>query len=144
MKLAPHFTLAELTASETAARNGWDNTPTDDEIKNLTRTAQLLEMVRDTVGKPVIVTSGFRSKQVNDAVGSSDRSQHRIGCASDFRVPGMTPAEVVRACVDANLPYDQIIVEFDAWTHISVPNDPAGVPRRQALIIDRSGARPFA
>lgn len=144
MKLAPHFTLAELTASEIAARNNWENVPNDDEIKNLTRTAQLLEMVRDTVGKPVIVTSGFRSKQVNDAVGSSDRSQHRIGCASDFRVPGMTPTEVVRACVDAGLPYDQIIVEFDAWTHISVPNDPAGVPRRQALIIDRSGARPFA
>lgn len=144
MKLAPHFSLAEMTASETAARNGWDNTPNDEEIRNLTRTAQLLEMVRDTVGKPVLVNSAFRSKKVNDAVGSKDSSQHRIGCASDIRVPGMTPREIVEACIAAELPYDQIIVEFDAWVHISVPNDPAGAPRRQALIIDRSGARPFA
>lgn len=144
MKLAPHFSLAEMTASETAARNGWDNTPNDEEIRNLTRTAQLLEMVRDTVGKPVLVNSAFRSKKVNDAVGSSDRSQHRLGCAADIRVPQMTPREVVEACIAAELPFDQIIIEFDAWVHISVPNDPAGAPRRQALIIDRSGARPFA
>lgn len=144
MKLAPHFTLAEMIASETAARHGWDNTPNDDEIRNLTRTAQLLEMVRDVVGKPILVNSAFRSKKVNDAVGSSDRSQHRLGCAADIRVPQMTPKAVVEACIAAELPFDQIIVEFDSWTHISVPNDPATAPRRQALIIDRNGARPFA
>ena len=144
MKLAPHFTLEEMTASETAARHGWNNTPNEDEVRNLTRTAQLLEMVRDTISKPVMINSAFRSKQVNDAVGSSDRSQHRLGCAADIRVPGMTPRAVVEACIAAELPYDQIIVEFDSWTHISVPNDPASAPRRQALIIDRNGARPFA
>lgn len=89
-----------------------------------------------------MVTSGYRSKAVNDAVGSKDTSQHRLGCAADFRVPGMTPREVVEACMA--LPYDQIILEFDSWTHISVSNDPEIMPRRQALIIDRSGTRNFS
>jgi hypothetical protein len=56
----------------------------------------------------------------------------------------MTPDQVVRAVIAAGLPFDQIIREFDAWTHISVTNTPDGTPRRQALIIDKSGARPFA
>jgi hypothetical protein len=91
-----------------------------------------------------MINSGFRSKPVNDAVGSNDRSQHRIGCAADLRVPGMTPHQVVQACITQKVPYDQIILEFDAWTHISVPNVPDAKPRNQALIIDRAGARPFA
>jgi hypothetical protein len=91
-----------------------------------------------------MVNSAFRSKQVNDSVGSKDTSQHRIGCAADLRVPGMTPDQVVRAVIAAGLPFDQIIREFDAWTHISVTNTPDGTPRRQALIIDKAGTRPFA
>jgi hypothetical protein len=91
-----------------------------------------------------MVNSAFRSKAVNDAVGSKDTSQHRIGCAADIRVPGMTPDQVVRAIIAARLPYDQIIREFDAWTHISVPNTTALKPRQQALIIDKAGTRIFA
>jgi hypothetical protein len=91
-----------------------------------------------------MVNSAFRSKQVNDAVGSKDTSQHRIGCAADIRVPNMTPDEVVRAVIASDLPFDQIIREFDRWTHISVPNTPDAKPRRQALIIDKAGTRPFA
>ena len=145
MNLSPNFTLNELTRSETAARNGWPNTPNDAEIGNLKRLAALLEQVKAAVGgKPVMINSGFRSKPVNDAVGSNDRSQHRLGCAADIRVPGMTPRQVVQACIDYQIPYDQIILEFDAWTHISVPNVPDAKPRNQALIIDRAGARPFA
>ena len=87
-----------------------------------------------------MINSAFRSKQVNDSVGSKDTSQHRTGCAADFKVPGMTPDQVVRAIIAANLPYDQIIREFDAWTHISISD----TPRKQALIIDRAGTRPFA
>jgi putative chitinase len=94
-------------------------------------------------GKPIIVNSAFRSKAVNDAVGSKDSSQHRIGCAADIRVPGVTPDEVVRAVIASEIEYDQIIREFDRWTHISVPNTAGGNPRRQALIIDRQGTRPF-
>jgi hypothetical protein len=77
-------------------------------------------------------------------VGSKDTSQHRLGCAADIRVPGMTPDQVVRAIMSHGLYYDQIIREFDSWTHISTPNTAAALPRRQALIIDKAGVRPFA
>lgn len=144
MNLSPHFTLEELTRSEVAARNGWDNTPNDDEVANLTRLAYLLEKVKEAVGgKPVMINSGFRSKQVNDAVGSKDSSQHRLGCAADIRVPGMTPKQVVDACITASVLFDQIILEFDAWTHISVSSDPKLAPRHSRLIIDKQGTRNY-
>lgn len=143
MNLSPNFTLEELTASEVAQRKGLDNTPNATEVANLVRTAELLEQVRALLGKPILVNSAFRSKAVNDAVGSKDSSQHRIGCAADIRVPGMTPKEVVRACIDGGIPFDQIIEEFGSWTHISVPNTKEQQPRRQALIIDRNGTRPY-
>jgi zinc D-Ala-D-Ala carboxypeptidase len=145
MNLSEHFTLEELTASETAARNGWDNSPNLNELSNLKRLAEFLEQVKTVVGnKPVMINSAFRSKLVNDAVGSKDSSQHRIGCAADIRVPGMTPDDVVKAVMDADIGYDQVIREFDRWTHISIPNNPEDKPRQQALIIDRSGTRPYA
>jgi len=150
VKLSPHFTLAELTASETAARRGWDNTPNAAEIQNLTRLAQLLEMVRDVVLQPLIINSGFRSKQVNDAIGSRDTSQHRLGCAADFRVPGMTPRDVCKLVIASGIPFDQLIQEFyeegkpGGWVHISVPNSAEGRPRRSALIIDSKGTRMFS
>ena len=91
-----------------------------------------------------MVNSAFRSKEVNDAVGSKDTSQHRVGCAADIRVPGMTPDQVVRTLIATNLPFDQIVREFDRWTHISVPNTIGAKPRQQALISDKAGTRPFA
>lgn len=143
--LTPHFTLEELTASETAERNGWDNSPNDQELANLTRLADFLEQVKVVLGgKPIIISSGLRTKKVNDAVGSRDTSQHRIGCAADFRVPGMTPDQVVKAIIASGIGYDQVIREFDRWTHISVPNSVDTSPRRQALIIDKAGTRQFA
>jgi hypothetical protein len=144
VNLSPHFTLEELTHSEVAARNGWDNSPTQEEIANLQRLAYLLEKVKEAVGgKPVMINSGFRNKQVNDAVGSKDSSQHRIGCAADIRVPGMTPRQVVEACITASVLFDQIILEFDAWTHISVSTDPTLAPRHSRLIIDKQGTRVY-
>jgi zinc D-Ala-D-Ala carboxypeptidase len=143
VKLTENFSLQEMTVSEIGQRKGLDNTPNATEIANLVRTAGLLEQVRKLINKPIIVNSAFRSKAVNDAVGSRDTSQHRIGCAADIRVPGMTPREVVEACIAANIGYDQIIEEFGSWTHISVPDSPARPPRRQALTIDRQGTRPF-
>jgi zinc D-Ala-D-Ala carboxypeptidase len=143
--MTPHFTLDELTASETAERNGWDNTPNEQELANLQRLAEFLEDVKEALGgKPIMVSSGYRGKQVNDAVGSKDSSQHRVGCAVDFRVPGLTPDQVVRAIIASGLPYDQVIREFDRWTHLSVPNTPEAAPRKQALIIDKAGTRAFA
>lgn len=143
VNITPHFTLEELTASETAERNGWDNTPGEAELANLKRLANLLEQVRALVNKPVMVNSAYRSKKVNDAVGSKDTSQHRLGCAADIRVPGMTPDQVCRAVIASGIAYDQIIREFDRWTHISVPNTESTPTRKQALIIDRAGTRPF-
>ena len=144
MNLSTHFTLEELTRSDAAARNGWDNTPNEQETENLKRLAVLLESVKSAVGmKPVMINSGFRSKKVNDAVGSKDTSQHRLGCAADIRVPGMTPRQVVDACIANGVPFDQIILEFDSWTHISVPNTPDVKPRGQRLIIDKAGTRPY-
>ena len=90
-----------------------------------------------------MINSGFRSKQVNDSVGSKDSSQHRVGCAADIRVPGMTPKQVVDACITASVLFDQIILEFDAWTHISVSSDPTLAPRHSRLIIDKQGTRNY-
>ena len=140
--MTPHFTLDELTHTN---HRTLDNTPNDAEKANLQRLAEFLEDVKAALGgKPIMVNSAFRSKAVNDAVGSKDTSQHRVGAACDFRVPGMTPDAVVRAILAAQLPFDQIIREFDAWTHISVPNSAALKPRRQALIIDKTGTRAFS
>lgn len=142
MNLSPNFTLEELTHTD---HRQHDNSPNDAELANLVRLAQFLEQVKEAVGgKPVIVNSAFRSAEVNQAVGSTDRSQHRRGCAADIRVVGMTPNEVVNAIIAANLPYDQVIREFDRWTHVSIPNTDEAEPRSMALIIDKSGTRAFA
>lgn len=142
MQLSDHFTLEELTHTD---HRQFENTPNASELANLVRLAGFLEKLKALLGnKPVMINSAFRSKQVNDAVGSKDTSQHRIGCAADLRVPGMTPDEVVRAVIASDLPFDQVIREFDRWTHISIPNTTDAKPRRQALIIDRTGTRQFA
>jgi hypothetical protein len=142
MQLSEHFTLEELTHTDHRELN---NEPNASEMANLTRLAAFLEQVKTVLaGKPIMVNSAFRSKAVNDAVGSKDTSQHRIGCAADIRVPGMTPDEVVKAVIASGIAYDQVIREFDRWTHISIPNTVGANPRRQSLIIDRSGTRVYA
>lgn len=142
MLLTPHFSLEELTVTD---HREFDNTPNSSEINNLKRLAELLEEVKTLLGgKPIMVNSAFRSAQVNAAVGSKDTSQHRVGCAADIRVPGMSPDEVVKAVIASGIGYDQIIREFNSWTHISVPNNPSGTPRKQALIIDKQGTRAYS
>jgi putative chitinase len=141
MNLTEHFTLEELTHTD---HRELDNTPNETELANLQRLAEFLEIVKTVLGgKPIMVNSAFRSKAVNDAVGSKDSSQHRVGCAADIRVPSMTPDEVVRAIIGSGLGYDQVIREFDRWTHVSIPNQAGVTPRKQALIIDKTGTRPF-
>mgnify|MGYP000013396277 FL=1 len=142
MNLTNHFTLEELTHTD---HRELDNTPNDAELENLKRLAEFLEQVKTVLGgKPIMVNSAFRSKAVNDAVGSKDTSQHRIGCAADLRVPSMTPDQVVKAIIASDLGYDQVIREFDRWTHISIPNETVRAPRKQALIIDKQGTRIYA
>jgi putative chitinase len=138
--MTPHFTLEELTITD---HRELENIPNEAELANLKRLAEFLETVKTVLGgKPIMVNSAFRSKAVNDAVGSKDTSQHRIGCAADIRVPGITPDAVVKAIIASEIGYDQVIREFDRWTHISIPN--AGAPRKQALIIDKAGTRIYS
>ena len=140
--LSLHFTLEELTTTD---HRELSNEPNESETENLKRLATFLEQVKTVLGgKPIMVNSAFRSKEVNDAVGSKDTSQHRIGCAADVRVPGMTPDEVVKAVIASGLNYDQIIREFDRWTHISIPNKKETPARKQALIIDKTGTRAYS
>ena len=140
--MTPHFTLAELTHTD---HRELENIPNETELANIQRLAEFLENLKTLLGgKPIMVNSAFRSKAVNDAVGSKDTSQHRLGCAADIRVPSMTPDAVVRAIIASDLAYDQVIREFDRWTHVSIPNEPSRAPRKQALIIDKQGTRMFA
>ena len=140
--LTKNFTLEELTHTD---HREFTNEPNETERANLVRLANFLEQVKELLGgKPIMVNSAFRSKAVNDAVGSKDSSQHRVGCASDIRVPGMTPNEVVQAIIASDLQFDQCIREFDRWTHVSITNHEGEKPRRQALIIDKMGIRAYA
>jgi len=142
MNLTPNFTLEELTYTD---HREFDNTPDEAELANLYRLADFLEQVKVVLGnKPIMINSAFRCAEVNKAVGSSDKSQHRHGCAADIRVPGMTPDEIVNAIIESGLPFDQVIREFDRWTHVSIPNTEDSAPRSMALIIDKQGTRAFA
>ena len=143
MNLSEHFTLEELTSSETAVRHGIDNTPGPVAMQNLQRLANFLEEVRKVLGKPISINSAYRGPEVNAKVGGSKNSQHMVGCAADIKIPGMTPDAVCRAIIASDLQYDQLIREFDNWTHISIPNEEGSTPRGQTLIIDRAGTRPF-
>ncbi len=143
MKLSPNFSLEELTFSQIAARRGLNNIPSEKVKDNLERLAFFLEQVRKLFNKPLLISSGYRSREVNEAVGGSKTSQHCEGCAADFNVKGVSPSAVVRAIVDANIPYDQVILEFDSWVHISIPTVKGSAPRKNALIIDNKGRREF-
>jgi len=139
--VTPHFTLAELTHTD---HRTLDNTPDPAALANLQRLAEFLEQVREVLGgRPVMITSGYRSAAVNAACGSRESSQHRVGCAADIRVPGMTPDAVVRAVRASGLAYDQLANEFNSWTHLSIPNLVTAAPRKMALIIDKTGTRLF-
>ena len=138
--LSPHFSLAELTASETAARKGIDNTPPEPVRAALQRTALGLEAVRSLLGAPIIISSGYRSPALNKLVGGQRNSQHLTGEAADFIAPGFgPPAAIVARIVASAVDYDQVIVEYGRWVHISFSD----TARRQALVIDATGVRPF-
>jgi hypothetical protein len=133
-KLSQHFSLEELTYSETALRHEIDNTPPPSAVENLKRLCEtLLEPVRGLVLVPMHINSGFRSAALNVVVGGAHTSAHLAGCAADFIPIGLdlrTTFDMLRQRVE--LPYDQIIFECSAWIHIAAA--PAGLaPRRQAL-----------
>jgi len=143
MNLSEHFTLEELTYSDIAKRHSLDNNPDQYIISNLTRLAKLLEDVRTLFNQSIRINSGYRSVMVNSLLGSKPTSQHCIGCAADIHIDGLTPDQIVKRIMNSTIQYDQLIREFDSWVHISVPNGEGYVPRKNALIIDKTGTRSY-
>jgi zinc D-Ala-D-Ala carboxypeptidase len=143
-KLTEHFTLEEFTDSQTAARKGIHNVPPagSQELKNIRLTAETLEQVRTLLGdKPILVSSGYRSPQVNAAVGGSKSSAHMSGLAVDFSCPGFGTPRAICKKLEPHmkaLRVDQLIHEFDTWVHLGLS---AGPPRAMALTIDNKGTR---
>ena len=140
MPVSPHFTLAELTLSETAERLGIDNNPVGDALLNMKAfLVPGLEKVRELLGHPVIISSGYRSPAVNAQVpGSSNTSAHTLGYAADFICPGFgTPWEVCHAIAESGIPVDQIIYEYGRWTHISFD------PRLRGLLTTKLAGQPY-
>lgn len=132
MFLTQHFTLAEMTASQTANREGIDNTPDSQAIANLVRLCQTLEAVRSLVDRPILVSSGYRSKALNRKVGGAASSAHVQGLAADIIAVSLTPRELARRIADSGLPFDQLILEFDGWVHLGIGRTPL---RREILTI---------
>ena len=112
MMLSKHFSLSELTKSDTAIRKGIDNTPNDQEVENLILLCnEILEPVREHYGIPFAPNSGFRCLDLNRAIGSSDKSQHVSGKAVDFEISGLDNKEVALWVME-NCDFDQLILEF--------------------------------
>ncbi len=128
-----HFRLSEFLRSDTAVRQGLDNTPKAVDLANIRNVlAPGMQRVRDSLGLPVLITSGYRSAEVNAAIGGSKSSQHSQGLAADFISPAFgTPRQVVQYLMERSgeIRFDQLIFE-GSWVHISFV---AGAPRSQVL-----------
>ena len=123
MQLSKSFSLEEMIFSETAERLQLDNYPGAAEIDNMKKLCEnVLQPVRDMLGKPVIINSGFRSAKVSVAVGSSAKSQHCKGQAADIRVVGMSALQVCKLIVASGIVFDQLIYE-GTWVHVSFNSD---------------------
>ena len=141
MKLSNNFSLAELTKSQTAIRKNISNEPGTAEINNLIHLAEaVLQPVREHFGKPVMISSGYRSPELCEAIGSSSKSQHAKGEAADFEIPGVDNKELA-TWIKENCDYDQLILEFynegdpnSGWVHCSISKTQ---PRRERLIAKR-------
>lgn len=123
MRLSQNFTLEELIYSDTANRYKINNTPTDKEIRNLGALCQnVLQPLRDKLGKPITITSGYRSNQLNSKLKGASNSQHRYGQAADIVVKGMDTNQLYRFIKGSGIIYDQLIYEVSgntSWVHIS-------------------------
>ena len=136
--LTDHFTLDEMTFSDTAIRLGIDNTAPPDIIEKLRYLAVNLENVRDITGA-LHINSGYRCPELNESVGSKPTSQHLKGEAADCRsLTGLSPLQLCRMVAASKIPFDQIIYEFKSWMHISFVAPPH-TPRRALLTIDNTG-----
>jgi zinc D-Ala-D-Ala carboxypeptidase len=142
--MTPHFSFYELTRSATASRLGINNTPTAEHLEKLLMTAELLERVREVLGCPVIVTSGYRCMRLNIAVGGVTSSDHARGQAADIVAPGYgTPFDVAKklAPLVSTLGVGQLILEGiggKSWVHISTRM--ASKPVNRVITITDAGA----
>lgn len=140
MNLSPHFTLQELTASDTAQREGLSNYPDPSALANLRRLSQTLEQVRSLLGYPIRINSAYRSDEVNRRVGGTPDSAHTFGLAADISVAQLPARAVAQRIFDSDLAYDQLILEFDRWVHLAIAE---GAGRKQVLTVrDGSGYLP--
>lgn len=140
MNLSPHFTLDEMTVSQEAVRSGLKNEPDALQVEALgLLCVNVLEPLRARVKRPIVVSSGFRSKTVNARIGGSATSQHCRGEAADIIVPGMDTADVVDLIRAMRLPFDQVIDEFARWVHVS--HSRTGGNRGNVLMAWRSGGK---
>jgi putative chitinase len=115
-KLSTYFSLAELTVTST----GLPNKPNAQQLSRLTDTSKRMDAIRELLGAPVSVNSGFRSAAVNRAVGGSQTSAHALGYAVDFVCPGYgDPMAICRAIVASGIKFDQLILEKNRWCHVS-------------------------
>ena len=120
MKLSEHFTFEEMVFSQTAVRKGIDNTPDAKVIYSLTNLCEyILEPIRKGIGKPIKVTSGYRSVALNKAIGGAKTSQHIEGRAADIVAIGMSVQNLYDWIKQSGIVYDQLIQEFNSWVHIS-------------------------
>jgi zinc D-Ala-D-Ala carboxypeptidase len=124
MHLSRFFTLAELTRSDTAAREGIPNQPAEAQIGSLrTLCSALMDPLREAVGRPIRVTSGYRGPALNARIGGSATSQHSQGQAADMQAPGLDTLELFKTVIRLGLPFDQLIYEAQSatvkWVHIS-------------------------
>ena len=139
MNLTPHFSLDEMTLSDTALRLGIVNDPTQADVSNLRRLASMMESVRVMLGSaPITINSGYRSKRLNTALGGALNSAHMTGRACDFTCSGYgTPIEICRRLSDSGLSFDKLIME-GTWVHIQIPES-SEKPRRIVLTARFSG-----
>lgn len=135
MRLTQHFTLEEFTRSAMASRAGIENKPSEEQIQNLHALAQELENIRERVGLPIVVTSGFRCKLLNELIpGSAPNSAHCEGLAADFHVPGVPHIELAQMILHWPVKFDQLIYEYKSWVHLSV-----APPLRRLVLTKNAG-----
>jgi hypothetical protein len=144
MKLSEHLDLSEVTRSNEAKRKGISNMPTPEHIENFKKLAEnIFEPIRKHFGVPILISSGYRSKELNKAIGGATTSQHLLGQAIDIDMDGSSSGvtnKMVFDYIKANLNFDQLINEFDySWVHVSY--NPTGKQRKQILDAIKVGGK---